>query len=98
VKEIERLIKVGVEIEVPKSSGKKAVLQGMNIVITGTLPKARDDIKDMIEALGGKSAGSVSKKTSYVLAGDEAGSKLDKARELGVPVIDWQQFLELTQD
>lgn len=98
VKEIERLIKVGVEIEVPKSSGKKAVLQGMNIVITGTLPKARDEIKDMIEALGGKSAGSVSKKTSYVLAGDEAGSKLDKARELGVPVIDWQQFLELTQD
>lgn len=97
VAEVERLIKVGVEIEAPKKTSENAALKGMNIVITGTLPKPRDEIKDMIEALGGKSAGSVSKKTNYVLAGDEAGSKLDKARELGVPIIDWQQFVELTQ-
>lgn len=97
VAEVERLIEVGVEIEAPKAINENAALQGMNIVITGTLPKPRDEIKDMIESLGGKSAGSVSKKTNYVLAGDEAGSKLDKARELGVPIIDWQQFLELTQ-
>lgn len=97
VAEVERLIKVGVEIEAPKKTSVNATLQGMNIVITGTLPKPRDEIKDMIEALGGKSAGSVSKKTNYVLAGDEAGSKLDKARELGVPIIDWQQFIALTE-
>lgn len=64
-------------------------LAGKTFVITGTLPTlSRDEAKDMLEAAGAKVAGSVSKKTSYVLAGAEAGSKLDKARELGVEVID----------
>ena len=64
-------------------------LAGKTFVITGTLPTlGRDEAKDLLEAAGAKVAGSVSKKTSYVLAGAEAGSKLDKARELGVPVID----------
>jgi DNA ligase (NAD+) len=58
-------------------------------VLTGTFPEwSRDEAKQHIEAAGGKVAGSVSKKTSYVVAGDAAGSKLDKARELGVDVID----------
>ena len=58
-------------------------------MLTGTLPTlGRDDAKDMLEAAGAKVSGSVSKKTHYVVAGEEAGSKLDKARELGVPVID----------
>jgi DNA ligase (NAD+) len=61
----------------------------MTFVITGTLPTlGRDAAKDLIEAAGGKVSGSVSKKTSYVLAGSEAGSKLDKALEIGVAVID----------
>ena len=64
-------------------------LVGLTFVITGTLPTlGRDAAKALIEDAGAKVAGSVSKKTSFVLAGSEAGSKLDKALELGVPVID----------
>jgi DNA ligase (NAD+) len=61
----------------------------MTLVLTGTLPTlSRDQAKDLIEAAGGKVAGSVSKKTSYVVAGAEAGTKLDKARELGLAILD----------
>ena len=64
-------------------------LAGMTLVLTGTLPTlSRDQAKDLIEAAGGKVAGSVSKKTSYVVAGAEAGTKLDKARELGLAILD----------
>jgi DNA ligase (NAD+) len=64
-------------------------LAGLSVVLTGTLPTlTRDEAKALLEAAGAKVAGSVSKKTSYVVAGEEAGSKLDKARELGVPVLD----------
>jgi DNA ligase (NAD+) len=64
-------------------------LAGLTVVLTGTLPTlTRDEAKDLLEAAGAKVAGSVSKKTAYVVAGEEAGSKLDKARELGVAVLD----------
>jgi len=64
-------------------------LAGKTVVLTGTLPTLpRDEAKDLLEAAGAKVAGSVSKKTSYVVAGAEAGSKLAKAQELGVPVLD----------
>lgn len=71
-------------------------LEGLTFVLTGTLPNlTREDAKERIEAAGGKVSGSVSKKTSYVVAGEEAGSKLDKAQSLGVKVLDEAALLEL---
>jgi len=73
-----------------------APLAGKTCVLTGTLPTlTRDQAKALIEAAGGKVSGSVSKKTDYVVAGEEAGSKLDKARELGVAVLDEAALLQL---
>ena len=67
--------------------------EGMSIVVTGTLEGfTRPEIEELIRRLGGKSAGSVSKKTAFVVAGEAAGSKLDKARSLGVEVIDEAEF------
>jgi DNA ligase (NAD+) len=72
------------------------LFDGLTFVLTGTLPTmTRDVASDLIKQNGGKVSGSVSKKTSYVLAGDDAGSKLTKARELGVTVISEEEFLNM---
>ena len=74
------------------------VFEGMKIVLTGTLPTLkRNDAKDIIEKLGAKATSSVSKSTSFVLAGEEAGSKLEKANDLGIKVVDEDKFMEFTK-
>jgi DNA ligase (NAD+) len=77
---------------------KTTQLAGLTLVLTGTLQNlSREDAKAKIEAAGGKVSGSVSKKTSFVVAGEEAGSKLDKARELKVPVLDEAGLMKLLE-
>jgi DNA ligase (NAD+) len=74
-------------------------LSGKTLVLTGTLPQlSRDEAKALIEAAGDKVSGSVSKKTHFIVAGEEAGSKLDKARELGVAVLDEAGLRALLQE
>jgi DNA ligase (NAD+) len=70
---------------------------GKIVVLTGTLSIPRDDAKALVEAAGGRITGSVSKKTDFVVAGAEAGGKLDKAHELGVTVLDEGQFLKMLE-
>jgi DNA ligase (NAD+) len=94
---VDELIAAGVKPAAPAARAPtSAVLAGKTFVLTGTLPSmTRDEAAEKIEAAGGKVSGSVSKKTSYVLAGAEAGSKLEKAQSLGVPVIDEGEFKRL---
>jgi DNA ligase (NAD+) len=92
---VERLQNAGVEMTAEKRE-RTTQLAGLTFVLTGTLPTlTRDEAKRRIESAGGKVVGSVSKKTSYIVAGAEPGSKLDKARELKVPVLDEAGLLAL---
>lgn len=94
---IEMLKRTGVNTVYTSSKVSKK-LQGLTLVVTGTLPTlSRDEANDLIENNGGKAASSVSKKTSYVVAGESAGSKLTKANELGVPVIDEEELLKMVR-
>lgn len=93
---INRLKEQGVNMVLEDTGIVSDILAGKTVVVTGTLPTlSRNDAKSLIEANGGKAAGSVSRKTDYVLAGEAAGSKLTKAQELGIPVIDEAEFLKL---
>ena len=92
---ISRLREAGVNFRSTAPQGDDR-LAGMTIVLTGALTLfTRDEATEKIEAHGGKAAGSVSKKTTYVVAGENAGSKLKKANELGIPVLTEQEFLNL---
>lgn len=95
-KVIEALIRAGIHWEEGAGIATDGILTGKTLVLTGTLPNmSRDDAKALIENAGGKVAGSVSKKTDYVVAGAEAGSKLEKAQSLGVTILDEAGLLEL---
>lgn len=92
---IQRLKEAGVNMTAAEQ-GSDRRFAGMTFVLTGTLEKlTRDEAGEMIEARGGKAAGSVSKKTTYVVAGEAAGSKLRRAQELGIPVLTEDEFLEM---
>jgi DNA ligase (NAD+) len=96
---VNRLRDLGLQFQHAVVERTRGPLDSLTFVLTGTLPTlTREEAKARIEAAGGKVAGSVSKKTSYVVAGEEAGSKLDKARGLGVPVLDEAGLLALLRE
>lgn len=91
---VERLRKAGLIFTHAVKKREGGPLMGLTFVLTGTLPKlSREEAKERIEAAGGKVTGSVSKKTNYLVAGEDAGSKLDKAKELGIPIWDEAELL-----
>jgi DNA ligase (NAD+) len=93
---VERLRAAGLQFTYRSERPKGGPLDGLSFVLTGTLPTlSRDQAKELIERAGGKVIGSVSRKTSYVLAGEDAGAKLTKARALGLRIVGEEQFLEL---
>ncbi len=95
---VNRLLEAGVRPQMHAQQDAGTLFEGMTFVLTGTLPTlSRAQAQEMIRKNGGKATGSVSKKTSIVLAGESAGSKLDKARELGVRIIDEAQFLQMIE-
>ncbi len=92
---IERLAERQLNLEEPRAAATGRAFKGMTVVITGTLPTlARDDAKALVERHGGKISDSVSKKTSFVVVGENAGSKLEKARSLGIEIIDEATLVE----
>ena len=96
--QIDKLLELGVKPREVKRDSSPAPLAGKTLVVTGTLARMdRHSVEALIESLGGKAAGSVSRKTAYVVCGENAGSKLDKARELGVPVLTEEEFFNMIE-
>ena len=96
---IARLKAAGVNMKSLKEKSDDQRFKGLTFVLTGTLPTlSRKEATDIIEGLGGKASSSVSKKTSYVVAGEEAGSKLQKANDLGIPVITQDDLMKMAQE
>ena len=94
---INRLKELGINTEFEKVQQDDR-FEGKTFVLTGTLPTLkRSEAKELIEKFGGKASGSVSKKTDYVLAGEEAGSKLTKAEQLGIKIISEEEFLKMIE-
>ena len=97
IRTIEKIEALGLKITNPDFKEKKKgnlPLEGLTFVITGALPKSRKEVEEMIEELGGHAASSVSKSADYLIVGDEPGSKLDKAKSLGVKTISYEELLK----
>jgi DNA ligase (NAD+) len=95
---VEKWERAGVTMADARDESVARTLEGLTVVVTGSLDDfSRDSAKEAILARGGKAAGSVSKKTDYVVVGDNAGSKADKAEQLGVPVLDEAGFKQLLE-
>lgn len=93
---VDRLKEAGLQFEAEEKELASSILEGKKIVMTGTLPTlSRNEAKELIEKHGGKTASSVSKNTDFVLAGESAGSKLTKAQDLGVEILDENAFLKM---
>ncbi|WP_028842898.1 NAD-dependent DNA ligase LigA [Thermodesulfovibrio yellowstonii] len=99
LKAIEELKKMGLKVENPEFEEEKkpSPLKGLTFVITGTLPKPREEVKEIIEKAGGKVSSSVSKNTDYLLVGEDPGSKLAKAQALGVKTLSYEEFLKMLE-
>lgn len=96
---VERLISYGLQFEIKEEELDSTILEGKTIVLTGTLPSlSRKEASELVEKHGGKTSSSVSKNTDYVLAGESAGSKLTKAQDLGVEILDEKTFLSLIEE
>lgn len=100
IKTLDTLKSLGIKITNPDFAGKKKEklpLKGLTFVITGTLPKPRDEVENLIESLGGHAASSVSKSTNYLVVGEEPGSKLQKAKAFGVKTISYEELLKIIE-
>jgi len=97
---LKELNELGLDIRNPdyaEGASEKRPFDGLTFVITGTLPKSRKEVEDLIESLGGHASGSVSKKTDYVVLGESPGSKHAKALSLGIPAISFDEFLKMAR-
>lgn len=99
LKTLKTLKSLGLKISNPDFEAKKKEklpLEGLTFVITGTLPRPRKEVEDVIEGLGGHASSSISKSTDYIVVGEDPGSKLQKAEALGVKRISYDELLKLT--
>jgi DNA ligase (NAD+) len=98
---LDTLRKLGLKISNPDyvagEKKEKGPLAGLTIVVTGTLSRPRNEIEELIERMGGHAAGSVSRKTDYVVAGEDPGSKLEKAKALGVKTITYEELMKMVK-
>lgn len=94
ISQVDRLLELGVKPKAPQKKLHNDFITGKTFVVTGTLSRyGRKEVEDLIVSLGGKASGSVSKKTNYVIAGENAGSKLEKANLLGIPILTEDEFI-----
>ncbi len=97
---LKSLKSAGLEISNPEfrgNSAEKRLFDGLTFVITGSLPRPREEVEELIESMGGHASGSVSKNTDYLVLGEDPGSKLKKAKSLGVKTVSYSGLLKMVK-